>query len=165
MPANTDYLVSPVGQIQFLALNRKVTKGMAPDSPEGYAVRIKFDSATTEGAAFKKTINAVNPNLLGSKHVDNKGEYTVRAFSKFLPEVLDATGNEIEDLPDFYGDSTGTASMIIQVYTGNSMGGAITLSGIVIHSLETSENHTGNTVTSGRDNLLQLMREKLKNNS
>lgn len=139
MSTNTNYLTSPKGDIQFLALNRKVAKAMTADSPEGYAVRIKFDGNTKEGAEWRKTIEAINPNLIGTKHIDKKGEFTVRAFSLYLPEVVDSQGNEVTELPNFYADSTGTATMVVQPYTGNAMGGAITLAGVVIHDIETSE--------------------------
>ncbi len=160
MSTVSDYITSPKGEIQFLALNRKVAKDMKPDSVEGYAVRIKFDSTTKEGAKWKEAISTLNPNLIGTKHVDNKNEFTVRAFSKFLPVVLDGQGNELEDMPNFYKDSTGTASMSVVPYTGNSMGGAINLAGITIHDLEVGEN-TGTSEESAREAVLASLRATL----
>lgn len=157
MSINTNYLTSPKGEIQFLALNKKVAKDMKPDSAEGYAIRLKFDGSTKEGQEWKATIAKLNPNLIGTKHVDKKGDFTVRAFTMYMPEVVDGNGNAIEDIPNFYKDSTGTATMVVQPYTGNSMGGAITLSGVVIHSIETTE--SGND----REGLLNQLRETLKN--
>lgn len=135
----SDYIRSPVGELQFLALNNKVAKDLKPDSDEGYAVRLKFTTATPEGAQFKKDIAAINANLIGTKHVNNKNEYTVRAFSKFLPVVVDSNDNEMEELPNFYSESTGTASMVVLPYMGNAMGGSLTLQAIKIEALEVGE--------------------------
>lgn len=159
MSTNTGYITSPKGEIQFLALNRKVAKDMKPDSAEGYAIRLKFDGSTKEGQEFKAKIAALNPNLIGTRHVDNKGDFTVRAFTMYAPEVMDGQGNTLEDLPNFYKDSKGVATMVVQPYTGNALGGSITLAGVVIHSIETTDTGTGND----RENLLSQLRETLKN--
>lgn len=160
MSTTTSYLTSPKGEIQFLALNRKVSKDLTKDSVEGYAVRIKYSSATKEGAAWKATIAAINPNLIGTKHVNSKDEYTVRAFSKFLPEVLDNNGNNMDEMPNFYKDSIGTATMVVTPYTGNAMGGTINLVGIVIHNIEEGEN-TGSGEVNGREAVLENLRAAL----
>lgn len=161
MSTKTDYLTSPKGEIQFLALNRKVAKDMKPDSPEGYAVRLKFNVTTKEGAEWKKTINAINPNLIGTKHVNSKDEYTVRAFSKYLPEVVGNDGNALEELPNFYKNSTGTATMVVQPYTGNALGGAVTLAGIIIHDLDIGEQEVGGG--ENREAVLEQLRATIKN--
>lgn len=156
MSTETSYLTSPQGEIQFLALNRKVAKDMKADSAEGYAVRIKYTTATKEGAEWKKTISAINPNLIGTKHVDNKDEYTVRAFSIYMPEVIDGNGNTLEELPNFYKTSTGVASMVVTPYTGNSMGGTINLAGIVIHEIDVGEAPEG--AGANREEVLAKLR-------
>jgi len=153
------YITSPTGTIQFLALNRKVAKDMNAGSSEGYAIRLKFDGATAEGAEFKAAIAKINPNLIGTKHTDTKSEYTVRAFTLFAPEVMDGNGNTMEELPNFYKDSVGTAVMVVQPYLGNSLGGTINLAGVVIHSIETTESETGGSSSD----LLAQLRETLKN--
>lgn len=135
----SDLIKSPVGEIQFMALNNKVKKNVSEDSPEGYTIRLKFDGTTNEGATFRETVEKINANLVGTKHVNKEGEYTVRAFTKFDVEVFDSEGNTLEERPNFFKDSTGTASMIIKPYTGNSMGGTINLVAVVINELDTSE--------------------------
>lgn len=160
MSTTQNYLTSPKGEIQFLALNRKVAKDLKADSPEGYAVRIKFNTKTKEGAAWKTAIEKINPNLVGTKHVDSKDEYTVRAFSKYMPEVLDNNGNNMEDLPNFYKTSKGTATMVVTPYMGNAMGGTINLAGIVIHEIEEGEGDGGGE-TTGREAVLDQLRAVL----
>lgn len=162
MSAKGTLLTSPKGTIQFLALNRKVAKDMKPNSTQGYAIRLKFDGTTTEGKAWKDTIAKLNPNLIGSKHIDNKGEFTVRAFTQFEVSVVDGAGNDVTDAPNFYKDSTGTARMIVQPYTGNELGGTINLVGVVIHSIEnaTAEGSTG---TSSRDDLRAQLQAAINN--
>ena len=151
---SVNLITSPKGEIQFLALNRKVAKDLKPDSAQGYAIRLKFDGNTEEGKAFKDVISKINPNLIGSKHVDVKGEYTVRAFTQFELSVVDAAGNNMEEKPNFYKDSKGIARLIVQPYTKNELGGTINLIGVVIHSLEAGEaTSEGSTGTSSRDDL------------
>lgn len=161
MPTNTPtYLTSPVGEIQFLALNNKVSKKMAlPNStyegPKGYAARVKFDSNTKEGAKWRKEIEAINPNLIGIKHVSQPGEFTVRAFSLYKPEVRDGNNNPLEEAPNFYADSKGTARMVVTPYTGNSLGGTINLAAVMIYTLENKEQDQGDKL----DRLAQLQAE------
>ena len=151
---SVNLITSPKGEIQFLALNRKVAKDLKPDSAQGYAIRLKFDGNTEEGKAFKDVISKINPSLIGSKHVDVKGEYTVRAFTQFELSVVDAAGNDMEEKPNFYKDSKGVARMIVQPYTKNELGGTINLIGVVIHNLEAGEaTSEGSTGTSSREDL------------
>lgn len=141
MSTKNDSIVSPVGTIQFMALARPVKKYDSEDAPLVYTIRLKFDSATAEGKAFKKTIEAINPNLIGTKHTDKATEYTVRAASRFEVVMTDAKGNELEEAPLFFADSKGTAKMSVKPYTGNKMGGSINLEGVTICSLETNESN------------------------
>ncbi len=158
MSKSKSLITSPVGEIQFLALNNKVNKNMTKDSAEGYAIRLKYDGNTKEGAAWRKTIEQINPGIVGAKHINKAGEFTVRAFSKFDVLVLDASGNEIEERPNFYAGSKGTASMTLQPYTENAMGGAVNLVAVTIHSFDNSE---ATETTSSREDLLKHLREQL----
>lgn len=160
MSTNTNYITSPKGEIQFLALNRKVSKDLKADSVQGYAVRVKYDSSTKEGKDFKSAIESINPNLIGTKHVNNKNEFTIRAFSQFMPEVLDGKGNNMEELPNFYNDSTGVATLVVTPYMGNAMGGTINLAGVVIHEIDVGE-HTS-TGDTNREDVLSQLRNALK---
>jgi hypothetical protein len=157
---STKLITSPIGQIQFLALNRKVTKAKTEGSPEGYLARVKFDASTKEGKEWKDAITAINPGIVGKTHTDNKDEFTVRAFSLYLPEVMDGNGNNLEELPNFYQDSKGTASITIQPYEGKNKGeGSINLVGLTIHELDVGE-HTGG-VEGSREAALAAMRAAL----
>lgn len=158
MSSTGNLLTSPVGEIQFLALNNPVKKYIGDDAPLVYTVRLKFDSSTSEGAEWKKTIEAINPNLIGTKHTDSKTEYTVRASTKFKVETTDSKGNTLEEAPMFFSDSKGTARMIVQPYTGNKMGGSINLMAVVINSLD-----SGSSEKSGsREDKLSQLREAIK---
>lgn len=161
---SNEYLESPKGEIQFLALNRKVTKDLKKDSVGGYAIRLKFDSATKEGAEWKKKMEAINTNLVGTKHTDTKTEFTIRAFSQFLPIVMNANGDLIDEgeLPNFYATSKGVASILIVPYLENPMGGSINLSGIVIHQLEEGEKPEGEGGGGGaREAVLARLKEMM----
>jgi hypothetical protein len=163
MSNDTNYLTSPKGEIQFMALNRKVSKDMKDDSVQGYVVRLKFNDTTAEGAAWRKTIAAINPNLIGTKNVNNKNEYTVKAFSRYLPEIIDGNGDQLEDIPNFFASSTGTASIVVQPYTGNSLGGTINLAAVVIHDIDVGENSAGTGAEGGREAVLAALKASLKN--
>jgi len=158
MSTTGNLLTSPTGTIQFLALNKPVAKYIGDGAPLVYTVRLKFDSATKEGAAWKKSIEDLNPNLIGTKHTDSKTEFTVRAATKFEVKVTDGNGNEMEEAPMFFKDSKGTAKMIVAPYTGNSMGGSINLIAVVVESLESGSS----TETSGREAKLNELKEALK---
>lgn len=157
MSTNSNYITSPKGEIIFMALNRKVAKAMTEGSPEGYMIKLRFNSNNKDHAEFKAAIAAINPNLIGTRNIENKGDFTVRAFSLFAPEVVNGNGDAMEEIPNFYKDSKGTATMVVQPYTGNSLGGTITLAGVVIHELDSSE--TG----ADKNSLLDQLRGALKN--
>ena len=145
MSTKSDFITSPIGEILFLALNNKVPKTDKKGSPEGYTVRLKFTDTTKEGAAFKKTIAAINKDLIGPKDKSGlkPGEYIVRAFTQFAPVVLDGEGNPMEELPNFYADSTGTASMVVTAFDTEN-GGGINLAGVKIYTIEVGD-HPGTT--------------------
>lgn len=147
---STDYLTSPIGEIQFMALNRKVTKKPGPQSDEnplGYSITLKFDTTTKEGKAWKDTISKINPALIRTKHSVKPSEYNVGAFTQFdTLVVLDADGNTLDTKPNFFPSSTGTAQMVVAPYTGNKLGGAINLVGVVIHQVTHAEGEEGNSV-------------------
>lgn len=153
-------MTSPKGTVQFLAVNNKVKRNLTKDSPEGYAVRIKFDGSTPEGAAWKKSILGLNKALVGVKHIDNPDEYTVRAFTQFDVILLDSKGNEIEDKPNFWQGTKATATMTVQPYTGNEMGGSLNLVAITLYDWDDSEAQEGGT--SNREDVLAQIRAQLK---
>lgn len=159
MSTDRTLLTSPVGEIQFMALNNKVSKTVSNDSELGYTVRIKYTNKTKEGAEWEKTIKAINPALVSTKHAEKAGEYTVRAFTKFDPLVLDAQGNEVEEKPNFYANSKGKASMTISPFMGNKLGGAINLVAVTIHELEEGEA----PVSTAKEEILSQIRAALAN--
>lgn len=161
MSTTGNLLTSPVGEIQFMALNNPVKKYIGDDAPLVYTVRLKFDGSTKEGKEWKKTISDLNENLLGTKHTGNKDEYTVRASTKFEVQVTDSNGNALEETPMFFKDSKGTAKMIVQPYTGNSMGGSINLVAVVIESIDVGE--TSSDGGGSRESRLEQLKEALKN--
>lgn len=138
MSTKSSYLTSPIGEIQFMALAKPVKKYIGNDAPLVYTIRLKFDGSTNEGKAWKKEIEKINPNLIGTKHTNSSTEFTVRASTKFEVKVTDSKGNELEEAPMFFGDSKGTAKMVVEPWTGNSMGGSINLAAVVIDTLDNS---------------------------
>lgn len=138
MSTKSSYLTSPIGEIQFMALAKPVKKYIGDDAPLVYTIRLKFDGSTNEGKAWKKEIEKINPNLIGTKHTNSSTEFTVRASTKFEVKVTDSKGNELEEAPMFFGDSKGTAKMVVEPWTGNSMGGSINLAAVVIDTLDNS---------------------------
>lgn len=133
MSIDSNLLTSPWGEIQFLALNTKVKKYPTEDAPDVYTVRLRFDGSTEAGKAWRAAIEDINPNLIGTKHINSPDEFTVRAATQFDVMVTDANGNEMDDAPNFYSDSSsGTARMVVQPYTKNTMGGTINLVAVAI---------------------------------
>jgi hypothetical protein len=82
------------------------------------------------------------------------GKSLVSANSKFKPHIYDSKGNELEEAPMFFADSTGTAQMIVQPWKGDK-GGTINLIGIIIHEITTPESSEGGT-TDRETRLAQL---------
>lgn len=149
-------ITSPVGQIQFMALNRKVKNKPTDEEPSVYTIRLAFDGNTAEGAEFRDTISEVNAGLIGTKHAPAEGWYTVKASTKFDVEVLGPDGETMEEVPYFTKGSTGTAAISVKPYTGNSLGGSINLTGVAILELDIAESESsGNTVSEQTVNSLR----------
>lgn len=122
-------------------INRKVRKYGVTEGPgTQYEVQLRFDGNTAEGKAFRKAVEAINPNIVGTKHVEKDGQFTVRATTQFQPKVLDAAGEELqaEDIPGFPQGSTGTAAITVKEFKGK-MGSGIKLIGIGLSELNLSE--------------------------
>ena len=154
MSANTNLLPSPVGSIQFMAGETPV-KQTKSDDKMVYTLKLALD--VKKDAAFLAAVNEVNDakvvtaSTYRGKSEETKallatGKALVSANSNFKPEIYDNKGNKLEEAPMFFKDSTGTAQMIVQPWTGTK-GGTINLIGIIVHSIETPESSS----SSGTD--------------
>ena len=134
-------LTSPVGTIQYMAIKNKVRNKPTDEEASVYTVRLEFDGNTEEGKAYKKTVEGINSALIGTKNASQKGNFTVKASTKWYPKVIDSTGELItqEEAPVFYPKSTGQAAMTVKAFTGNSLGGSLNLVGIAISHLDLAE--------------------------
>ena len=132
----SDEIISPKGKIQFAALTHLVKR--KPESTEAtvHTIRLEFEGTSDKGATFKEAIEKINPALLGKKHASKPGNYTVQASTKFDVTVYDKDGNKMSDVPMIAG---GTASMIVTPYTGNALGGALNLAGVVLYEVDVFE--------------------------
>jgi len=145
----TQFWESPVGNIVFSALNRRVPKGVNgskkfnalkkelgryPSDEEAenagitlvYSVRLEFDGNTAEGKDWKAKVSALNENIVGRTSATQPGNFTVQATSKFPVIVTDAEGTSLEGsaIPSLSG---GKAKMLVTPYQGNALGGSINL--------------------------------------
>lgn len=148
MTTNSNLLTSPVGDIQFLAVNRPVTNSKGT---EVYSVRLAFD--TEKDAEFIEKIAQINSSKPvtattyrgKSKEVKAllaQGKTLISAETKFEVSLYDNKGNKLEDAPMFFADSKGTAQMVVQPYTKSAKGGTINLVAVIIHNIE-GENSGG----------------------
>lgn len=146
MSTNRNLLTSPKGSLQFLAAVNPV-KAAKSDDKLVYTIRLAFDSEKDkeflEQVAEINDAKVVTAATYRGKSKETKellatGVSLVSASSLYKPIVYDTEGNEMEDNPYFFVDSTGTAQMIVEPYTSNK-GGTINLIGIIIHSLEHAE--------------------------
>lgn len=144
MSTNRNLLTSPVGDIQFMAAENPVQS--SKDKLQ-YTIRLAFDS--DKEAAFLDQVAEVNDALVvtaktyrgKSKETQallETGKAMVSSSSNYKPKVYDAEGNEQEEAPFFFAESSGTAQMIVQPYHGPK-GGTINLIGIIIHSIDNPE--------------------------
>ena len=149
MTTETQFWESPIGNIVFSSLNRRVPKGINgakkfqqlkkdlgryPSDTEAeddgitlvYSVKLEFDGNTTEGKAWREKVSALNDNIVGRAKATQPGNFTVQATSKFPVVVTDATGTELvgEAIPSLSG---GTAKMLVSPYKGNELGGSLNL--------------------------------------
>lgn len=159
----SNLLTSPVGEIQFMAAETPV-KGT--NDKMQYSTRLIFDSK--KDAKFLKEISAINDALVVTadtyrgKNAEVKallatGKSQVNARSNYKPNVYDKEGNELEEAPAFYTDSTGQAQMIVQPYTGSSKGGTINLVAVIVHNIESPESSSGTDRETRRAQLQALV--------
>lgn len=151
-------LVSPEGEIQFMSLNKKTNKNMTDGSPQGYVVKIKFDGNTKEGAAWRKELESINKGLIGVKHTDKAGEFTVRAFSLYDVLLLDNNAKEVEDKDqyNYFKGVKATGRMAVMPYTGNKLGGSLSLVAVTVTSWDASEADTTGATNSREDILASI---------
>jgi hypothetical protein len=144
MSTNRNLVKSPVGAIQFMAATNPVK---STNDKLVYTVRLAFDSKKDK--EWLDTVSKINDaKVVTSETYRGKSKETkallatgvslVSASSQFAPKVFDRNGDEMEEAPMFFADSTGTAQMIVQPYEGTK-GGTINLIGIQIHSVEHPE--------------------------
>ncbi len=137
-------LTSPVGAIQFMAAETPVK---ATNDKLQYTIRLAFDSK--KDADWLSQIADINDAKVvtaqtyrGKSEAVKKllatGKSLVSANSNFKPNIYDAKGNELEEAPMFFADSTGTAQIVVQPYRGEK-GGTINLVGIIVHEVSNSE--------------------------
>lgn len=163
MSTNRNLLTSPVGSIQFMAAENPVKQSKADDK-QVYTIKLALD--VTKDAKFLSQVSEINDakvvtaqtyrgKVQAVKDLLATGKALVSANSNFKPEIYDNKGNKIEEAPMFFGDSTGTAQMIVQPYQG-AKGGTINLVGIIIHSVENKEGTEGSGNTDRESRLAQL---------
>lgn len=164
MTTNGNLLTSPIGDIQFLAVNRPVVNSKGT---EVYSVRIALDSVKdADWIAQIAAINSSKPVTADtyrgkSKEVKDllaQGKTLISAETKFEVPIYDKEGNKLEEAPMFFADSTGTAQMVVQPYTKSAKGGTINLVAVIIHSI-TSENSSGG---ADRETRLQQLRSAVE---
>ncbi len=162
MSANRNLLTSPVGSIQFMAAENPTRQSKSDDTLV-YTVKLAFD--VKKDKEFLSQISDINhakvvtsatyrgdPKSKGyaaTKAVLDSGKALVSANSIYKPEMYDNKGNKLEEAPMFFADSTGTAQMIVEPWTGEK-GGTVNLVGIIIHSVENVEGADNGTTRETR---------------
>lgn len=157
MSTNRNLLTSPVGSIQFMAAENPVKQSKGDDKLV-YTVKLALDNKKDK--AFLAAVSEINDakvvtaqsyrgKVQAIKDLLATGKSLVSANSNFKPIIYDASGNELEEAPSFFADSTGTAQMIVQPWKGDK-GGTINLIGIIIHEITTPEGTAGTTDRESR---------------
>ena len=145
MSTNRNLLTSPKGEIHWMAA--ATPKLDSKTGKLAYSVKLAFD--VKKDKEWLDTISAINDAKVVTassyrgksaevKAVLAKGKAFVEAKSAYQPNVYDGSGNELEEAPMFYRDSTGVAQMIVQPWEGEK-GGTVNLVGIIVHSIENAE--------------------------
>lgn len=117
-------IISPAGNIKFVALNRKVKRKPTDAENTVYTIKLEFDGSEPGVAEFKSQIEDVNPGLIGTKGASKPGNFTVQASTRYEVEVFDGEGNTILDVPSI---SEGKAIMGVTPNTKNPLGGSLYL--------------------------------------
>jgi hypothetical protein len=156
-------LTSPVGTVQWMAAANPVTDKKT--GKEHYSLKLSFDvekdkkwllDVSEINEAKVVTAQTYRGKQQSIKELLATGQAFVEAKSNFAPTVYDAAGNELEEAPMFFKESTATAQMIVQPWTGDK-GGTINLVGIIIHSIDTPES-TGTGDSVDRETRLAQLR-------
>lgn len=164
MSTNRNLLTSPVGSIQFMAAANPVKQSKSDDKLV-YTIKLALDVKKDKdflaqvaeiNDAKVVTAQTYRGKVQASKDLLSTGKALVSANSNFAPEIYDSKGNKLEEAPLFFGDSTGTAQMIVQPWKGDK-GGTINLIGIIVHSVEHAEG-SGSTGTGDRESRLAQLR-------
>ncbi len=165
MSTNRNLLTSPVGSIQFMAANTAVKQSKSDDK-QVYTIKLALD--VKKDKDFLAQVSEINDakvvtsqtyrgKVQETKDLLATGKALVSANSNYKPEIYDSKGNKLEEAPMFFGDSTGTAQMIVQPWVGDK-GGTINLMGIIIHSVENAEGTEGSSSGSDREGRLAQLR-------
>lgn len=163
MSTNRNLLTSPVGSIQFMAASNPV-KQSKTDDKQVYTLKLALD--VKKDKDFLAVVSEINDakvvtaqtyrgKVQAIKDLLATGKALVGANSTFKPEIYDSKGNKLEDAPMFFGDSTGTAQMIVQPWKGDK-GGTINLIRIIIHSVENAESSGGSGASDREGRLAQI---------
>ena len=165
MSTNRNLLTSPVGSIQFMAAENPVKQSKADDKMV-YTIKLALDSKKDKeflaqvaqiNDAKVVTAQTYRGKVQAVKDLLATGKSLVSANSNYKPEIYDSKGNKLEEAPMFFGDSKGTAQMIVQPYQGEK-GGTINLIGIIVHSVENAEGTGGDKGTTDREGRLAQLR-------
>lgn len=165
MSTNRNLLTSPVGSIQFMAAENPVKQSKSDDK-QVYTIKLALD--VKKDKDFLATVSEINDakvvtaqtyrgKVQATKDLLATGKALVSANSNYKPEIYDNKGNKLEEAPMFFGDSTGTAQMIVQPWKGDK-GGTINLIGIIVHSVENAEGSEGSTSGGDRESRLAQLR-------
>jgi len=163
MSTNRNLLTSPVGSIQFMAANTPVKQSKADDKLV-YTIKLALD--VKKDKEFLAIVNEINDakvvtsdtyrgKVQAVKDLLATGKALVSANSNFKPEIYDSNLNVLEEAPLFFGDSTGTAQMVVEPWKGPK-GGTINLIAIILHSVETNEDSEKKVSLSREDRIAQI---------
>lgn len=137
MKKMSEWLVSPVGEIKFMAVKQKYNNKMK--GTQEFSISIVLDEKDAGVKDFVAALKKVNPNL-GSTNGMEAGKVKVTASSQYQPKVEDPSGQQIEgdNIPFFPQGSTGKAEVVVKTFT-SSKGGGINLVAVGLKELNLGE--------------------------
>lgn len=150
----TETFTSPVGKILRMSLDT-ARPNKYKDNREEFYIQMLFDGTTTEGAAFKDAVAAVNNNVIVTKSdtIDiPTGHFVLRAATQYQPKVVDGDGTTADHIPGFPSGSTGTAIITVSPYK-TKKGGGINLTGVALLTFEEGQYKESQTTVSLREAL------------
>jgi hypothetical protein len=125
-----------------MALNKPIKDKKSGESRRELCLLLDSKQA----AEFIQSVLEINSGIPVTEHTyrgknENlrkalKGKTKISARTKFEVAVYDKNGQKLEDIPNFFPESKGTAQMIVQPYTESENGGSINLVSVIIHSVE-----------------------------